>query len=268
MMPISARRSGCLALVVLLRIVPVFAAVPGLALESSPASRDPEMRRIVAKFDAAASSVPRGFRADLTASLARCGRDCDWKSFARSLEESVTLAERKLTDARTAAYGQLKERARSLHGGDAVPGAAGDFSRGIASLEMSALRATAQMTEALSVLKGKNFGGQPLLTTLQLRLASLVYRTPIGWGGTLTFHVAGSPTAYVHIDGYTLSGAAVKVTFTCGGSPLTLETTANDDGRWGVSTTVTLEGTTTCTVTATAGSGPGAGSFTIELNFP
>ena len=226
------------------------------------------MRRIVAGFEADASSVPRRFRDDLISSLEKCGRVCDWESLARSVGESVTLAERKLSDARTAAYVRLKERARSLHGGDGVPGAAGDFSRGVASLEMSALRATAQMTEALSVLKGKNFGGQPLLTTLQLRLASLVYRTPIGLSGILTFHVGGSPTAYVHIDGYTLSGAAVKVTITCGGSPLTLETAANDDGRWGVSSTVALAGATTCTATATAGSGPGAGSFTIELNFP
>jgi hypothetical protein len=257
---VAARRSSLLMLIGLLTAIPVFAG------EKTTEPRDPMMRRIVAEFELAAAGVPRQFRADLVNSVAKCGKDCDREAFARTLVRSATSSEKKLTALLQAADRQLKERARSVKGPDGVFGAAGDLSRSVARLEMSSLRASTEMTESLSVLKG-GFGGEPLLTTVQLHLASLVYITPIDFGLILTARNPATSTGFVAISGSAPEGTAVTVVITCGGDQQTLQDVADSIGHWGVDATFTLSGPTTCTVTATAGTGIGAGSITTEINF-
>ncbi len=225
------------------------------------------MRRIVAEFEIAAAGVPRQFRADLARAVAKCGKDCDREAFACTLVNSATSAEQKLTAALQAEDKQLKERARSVKGPDGVLGAAGELSRSVARLEMVALRASSEMTESLAALGGARFGGEPLLTTLQLHLASLVYITPIDFRVIFTARVPGSSTGFAYVGGSAPVGTAVTIVITCGGVQQTLQDVANSSGRWGVDATFTLSGPTTCTVTATAGIGIGAGSITTEIHF-
>jgi len=258
---VAARRLSSLVLIGLLTAIPVFAGEKTLEV------RDPRMRRIVAEFEVAAAGVPRQFRADVARAVAKCGKDCDWEAFARTLVRSATSSEQKLTASLQSADRQLKERARSVKGPDGTLGAAGDFSRSVARLEMSSLRASTEMTESLSVLKGAGFGGEPLLTTLQLHLASLVYIPPIDFRVILTIRVPGTSTGFVSIGGSAPEGTAVTVVIACGGAQQTLQDVANSIGRWAVDTTFTLSGPTTCTVTATAGIGVGIGSITMEINF-
>jgi hypothetical protein len=258
----AAERIGSLALIGLFSVIPVIAA------EKTTGPRDPRMRRIVAEFDGAAAGVPRQFRADLARALAKCGKECDWEAFAQTLANSATLAEQKLTAALQAADGQLRERARSVKGPDGVLGAPGDLSRGVARLEMTSLRVSTEMTESLAALSGARFGGEPLLTTLQLRVASLVYKTPIDFGLIFTSHVAGSPTGWVHVDGSAPAGSAVTAVITCSGVDQTLQVKTNEIGQWAFSATVALSGSKTCTVTATAGTGIAASSITTEIHFP
>jgi hypothetical protein len=258
---VAARRSSLLILIGLLTAIPVFAG------EKTPEPRDPRMRRIVAEFELAAAGVPRQFRADLARAVAKCGKDCDREAFARTLMKSATSSEQKMTALLQAAHRQLKERARSVKGPDGVLGAAGDLSRSVARLEMSSLRASTEMTESLSVLKGAGFGGEPLLTTLQLHVASLVYITPIDFGLILTSRNPVTSTGFVAISGSAPEGTAVTVVITCGGDQQTLHDVANGIGHWGVNATFTLSGPTTCTATATAGTGIQAGSITTEINF-
>ena len=257
---VAARRSSLLMLIGLLTAIPVFAG------EKPTEVRDSRMRRIVAEFELAASGVPRQFRADLARAVAMCGKDCDREAFARTLVRSATTSEQKLTALLQAADRQLKERARSVKGPDGVFGAAGDLSRSVARLEMSSLRASTEMTESLLVLKG-GFGGEPLLTTLQLHVASLVYITPIDFGLILTSRNPVTSTGFVAISGSAPEGTAVTVVITCGGDQQTVHDVANSIGGWGVSATFTLSGPTTCTATATAGTGIQAGSITTEISF-
>jgi len=257
----AATRFGSLALIGLCAVIPVFAG------EKTTEPRDPRMRRIVAEFEVAAAGVPRQFRADLVRAVAKCGRDCDREAFVRTLVNSAMLAEQKLTAALQAADRQLKERARAFKGPDGVLGAAGELSRSVARLEMASLRVSAEMTESLAALSGARFGGEPLLTTLQLQLVSLVYITPIDFRVIFTAHVGGGPTGFVHIDGTAPADSTVTVTIACGGVPQTLQAVTNSDGRWGVDATVTLSGSTICTVTATAGTGIGTGNITTEIHF-
>lgn len=257
---VAARRSSLLVLIGLLAAIPVFAG--GKTTEV----RDPRMRRIVAEFELAAAGVPRQFRADLARAVAKCGQECDREAFARTLVRSATTSEQKLTALLQAADRQLKERARSVKGPDGVFGAAGEFSRSVARLEMSSLRASTEMTESLSVLKG-GFGGEPLLTTLQLHVASLVYITPIDFGLILTSRNPATSTGFVAITGSAPEGTAVTVVITCGGDQQTLQDVANSIGHWGVNATFTLSGPTTCTAKATAGTGIQAGSITTEIPF-
>lgn len=259
---LKAARSGGVALAALVAIAAVCAGEP------TGVSRDPGMRRIVASFQNTASSVPRRFRTDLAAAVSKCGRDCDREALVRALVEGVTRAQRSLSAALVGADQRLRERARSVHGADGVLGAAGELSRSVASLEMVSLRASSQVTESLAALKGKGFGGQPLLTTVQLRMVSLVYKIPIGLGTTFTLHTVGGPNAYVYMDGYAPSGTPVTVTITCGGGPpLVLESVTSDDGWWSVSSWVELGGATICAVTVSAGTGIGASTLTTELQF-
>jgi hypothetical protein len=131
---------------------------------------------------------------------------------------------------------------------------------------MSSLRASTEMTESLSVLKG-GFGGEPLLTTVQLHLASLVYITPINFGLILTVRFPSTSSGFVSMSGSAPEGTAVTVVITCGGDQQTLQDVADSIGHWGVNATFTLSGPTTCTVKATAGTGIQAGSVTMEINF-
>jgi hypothetical protein len=230
--------------------------------------RDPGMRRIVAAFDVAAAGAPRRFRSDLAKALARSRKDRDRESFVLALVKSATLAERRLAAALESADRRLKRRAKAIGGLDGVLGAAGDLSRGVARIEMISLQFSAEMTEGLSVLKGAGFGGEPLLTTLQLRAVSHVYITPINLGLILTSHVPGSPTAWIAITGSAPAGSAVTVVLACGGVQQTLHTTSDGIGTWKVSATVTLSGSSTCIVTATAGTGSATGSITTQIHIP
>lgn len=229
--------------------------------------RDLRMRRIMAEFEAVARGVPRQFRADLARALAKYGKECEPTAFARTLTSRVTVARRKLTAALKAADKQLRERAGALRGADRVLGAAGDLSRAVAGLELLSQRVSAEMTESLTELKGAGFGGQPLLTTLQIQMASLVIITPISIGTVTTVHVGGSPTADVHVDGYGPPNSSVTVVITCGGAHQTLHAKTHRDGGWGVWANVQLPASKTCTVTATAGTGVRTGSVTREIHF-
>jgi len=240
-------------------------AVPLSAAEKTN-PRDPEMRRIVAAFGAEAVRMPRQFRADLEKARADCRKDCDLKTFAQTLAKSASQAERQLTAALQAAEKQLKERAKSLKGPDGVLGAAGDWSRAVSSLELAAERVAAEMTESLSVLKGSAFGGQPLLSTLELRLASLVTITPISLGTVFRVHVTGSPTAWIYVDGHAAAGSIVTVSLTCGTATETRIVVTDSAGLWGIEGNFSLGGSLTCLLTATS-TGIAAGSVSRELHF-
>ena len=235
--------------------------------EKAPGLRDPGMRRIVAGFESAASAAPRRFRSEVMTAVEKCGTHCDRETVVRAVVDGATRAERELSSALQAAGRRLSDRAKSVRGADAVSGAPGDLTRSIARLETASLRFSAEMSEGLAALKGAGFGGDPFLTTLQVRLASLVYRIPIAFGTIFTVHVLRSPTAWVHVDGYAPADAPVTVSFTCGGAPQTFQALADADGRWGISVTVVLSGSTVCTMTATAGTGISAGTVTTDLHF-
>jgi hypothetical protein len=251
-----------------LALIGLFTVIPISVSEKATAPRDPKMRRIVAELEAAATAVPRRFRSDLARAVAKCGEDCDQEAFARALVNTAGSAEQKLTAALQAADRRLRQRARAVKGPDGALGAAGDLSRSVARLEMVALRASSEMTESLTAMRRAHVGGEPFLTTLQLRIASLVYITPIDFRVILTVHAAGSPTAFVHVDGSAPADSAMTVAITCGGVQQMLQAVASSDGRWGVNATVALSGSASCTVTATAGTGIGAGSITTEILFP
>jgi len=247
------------ALIGWLTVVPLSAAE-----KTNP--RDPQMRQIVAAFDAEAVRVPRQFRADLARARADCGTDCDLEKLAHTLAKSASQAERTLTAALQAAETQLKERAKSLKGPDGVLGAAGDWSRAVSSLDLAAERVAADMTESLSVLKGSAFGGQPLLTTLELRLASLVTITPISLRIVFTVHAAGSPTAWIYVFGHAAPGSTVTVNLTCGSATAMRTVVTDSDGLWSIKDNFSLGGSLTCLLTATSTS-IAAGSVSRELHF-
>ena len=257
---VAVKPGGLLGLMALL-IAPLAAA------EKAGEIRDAAMRRIVAEAEGVAARVPREFRAELTRIAAKCGKGCTPEALVRTIVDAARSSDQKLTAAVKGADRQLKERARSVNGSDGVLGAPGDLSRSITRLEVAASRASGEMTESIAALRGAGFGGEPLLTILQLRLASLVVITPIDLRLILTIHIPSTSTGYAHIEGSAPADAPVTITLTCGGVPQTLKTVTDSNGNWSVQFTVTLSGSTTCTATATAGSGIDAGSITFEVHF-
>jgi hypothetical protein len=258
----AGRRGGGL-----LGLAGLFLVVPLSAAQKAGEIRDASMRRIVAEVEGAAARVPRQFQTGLARAAAKCGKDCDREALVQAVVKAARSAEQKLTAAIQAADRQLKERARSVKGPDGVLGAPGDLSRSVARLEMTASHASGEMTEAIAALGEAGFGGEPLLTTLELRLASLLYITPIDWRVIFTARSPGTSTGSAYIDGSAPANAPVTVTLTCGGVAQTLKTVTNSEGRWSMTFTATVSGPTTCTATATAGTGINAGSMTFEVHF-
>ena len=229
--------------------------------------RDAQMRSSVAEFQAVAKKLTGQFRNDLADVAAECGRGCDPGILIQKVANNASRLEQKLTQAQLSSEAQLRRRAQELGGADSVLGAAGDLSRSLALIDLACLRASADVTESLSVLKEAPVGGESVFLTIRLLLREALREIPknvrpIAFLAILT--LSGGSRAFAYIEGSAPEGSAVNVTIACGAMQQTEQAVTNNDARWSVEFTLVGFGPSVCTVTANDFNG--SASIDIQLH--